>query len=163
MTGITSVFLSVMLFMCATDISCVAQGMVVSPMSSEHEEETPKAQEPTQLLSLRIRIDHEGNMQVLDRIMSSGVWNDDRGEPLGDKFFFAVKDGEGKLLASGYRKDPRGLNIVGKRVVFLLTVPYDESTKVVEIYKVSYEDGGSDAYVRNYNLMASFDVAGLGR
>jgi len=107
---------------------------------------------------LRVRIDAAGNVDLVERMITGGIWQDHRSVPVGPRFFFAVVDSSGEVLASGYRRDPRHMNSMSQKSEFLLTVPYDTNVAKVELYSVSYESGGKDAYSRCYTLLASFDM-----
>lgn len=150
-----------LLFAISLSPACVqqAEGVVISPMVEDRGHLTQQEQVNEQgLACLRLRIDQRDRVSLIETIIVGGRWQDNRTIPVGPKLFYNVKDSSGATIASGYRKDPRGMHVQSKTVDFMLSVPYTPDTSTVELYSVGYEDSGKDEYVRNYILLGSFEI-----
>lgn len=109
------------------------------------------------IVSLRLRINSNGKVDVLGKGVVDGRWQDNRNIPVGPKLYYEVIDESGSVIARGYRRDPRNMH-AGRVEDFLLTTPYRETAASVNIYIMDYENGGKGDYSRDFTLLASVDI-----
>lgn len=110
-----------------------------------------------EILSLRLRMNERNEVQLLNKCVVRGVWENSRIIPVGTRLYYEVLDHSGNVVAKGFRKDPRSMH-GGKNVDFLLTAPYNMDCASVNLYVVDYENGGRGGYSRDYALLGTFDI-----
>jgi hypothetical protein len=114
-------------------------------------------QVPDGIQCLRLFIDRDDSVRVIERYTSDGVWRDNRTVPVGKRLFFEVLDTSGVVVARGYRIDPRAFR-PDNRGEFLLTIPYAANVAELHLYMVVYERGGTEDYSRTFRHIASIPL-----
>lgn len=111
-----------------------------------------------QLAWLRLQIDGENKVELLEKRLVPGEWKQPRAA-VGPRIYYELQSVDGEVLARGIRKDPRH-QIMGfyDTATFSLTLPHKAEAASVAIYYVSYEADGAASYEHTYRLIGEFPV-----
>jgi hypothetical protein len=142
-----------------TGLRAFAECTSESGAPSAEKSEVSQAPDFDGIVSLKLRINNDGKITILDKSVVSGRWQDNRNIPVGPCLYYEVIDESGNVISRGFRRDPRNMHS-SRYEDFLLTTPYKLGATSVNIYIMDYENGGRGGYARDFSLLASVDIRG---